>query len=466
MDHQHAVEVLAETERRADVNAIRARGFCMWPLVRLGLWERLLRGEKSPAPVPKQPLRFPPWSALMRWRESRRVRRLPRAEALFLSRHEDYGDRFAAGHYNRHADPMLAFCRRRISCVKIEAREAAAARTFPRAESTEMLEPDRLAALDDPPALEGVESLRTALAALGQPQLFDEPAVLHAIAQFFRRHDAYLEVLARVQPRIVFVVCFFDRRVLPLIAACRALGIRSVDLQHGKNGMNHGMYTHWTCVPEQGYELLPEFFWVWSDAARRNTPAGVSPTAAMHRPIVGGNRWLALWRSGPPFPPEPGEAAWLAGLRSAERVILVSLQPIDPPLPEFVREAIRRSPPTWRWLLRAHPQRRAGIAQGDCERATTAPLFSLLAISHRHITCWSSVAHEALAFGVPTLIVHPSGEQIFSEEIAAGRFQYAADADAVLAWIAGEEPAVPEGEKYIETDDALAEAALTSLLAR
>jgi hypothetical protein len=479
MDHQHAVEVLVEIERRVDVNALRAGGLCVWPLARLGFWERLLQPKAGgAAPAPKTPLRFPPWSAWMQWRERRRVRALPRAEALFLSRHEDYGDRFSAGYSNRHVDPVLAFCRSRLSCLKLEAREPAAARTLPRAVATEFFQPDRLAALPELPAIEGAGLLRATLAEIGEPLGFDESALRREVAQLLRRRAAYLEVLAVVQPRVVFVVCYYDRRVLPLIAAARTLGIPTVDIQHGKQGRYHGAYSHWTRLPPGGYALLPDFLWVWGEPSRRHIADSRGAESLHHRPIVGGNRWLAQWRRGAPFPEDPSEAAWLTDVRKAGRVILITLQPIEPALPPHLREAMQRSPASWLWLLRAHPQRRAeipsmvaalqseGSAAFEGERASAVPLYALLRIADRHITCWSSVAHEAPAFDVPTLIVHPSGRRLYAEEIAAGRFQDAETAEAVLAWIAGEKPAVSTGERYIETDDACAATALDTVLAR
>jgi hypothetical protein len=478
VDHRRAIEVLVEIERRADVNALRAGGLCVWPLVRLRLWEQLLKpmpgdGVRSP----RSTLRFPPWSALQRWRARQRLRELPRADALFLSRAEDHADCFEGRHYNRHVDPLLGFCRGRLSSLKLEPLEPAAKQTTPRAEPTHFFEPNRLAELPPLPVIEGMSDLRSALAALESPPHLDESAVRREAAQLFRWREAYREVLAVVQPRVVFVVCYYDRRVLPLIAACRERGIPTVDIQHGKQGVAHGLYTHWTRIPAGGYALLPDFFWVWGEPSRRHIKDSRPAPSAHHRPIVGGNRWLALWRSGAAFPLPPAEAAWLDEARRAERTILVTLQPIEPMLPPHLRAAMERSPAGWLWLLRAHPHRRAeipallgelraaGSARYEGERASTVPLYALLRVADRHLTCWSSVAHEAPAFHVPTMIVHANGAQLYATEIASGHFAYAENADAVLAWIAGEKPNAVCGDRYIETGDDLAEAALSAVLA-
>ncbi|MEQ1861193.1 MAG: hypothetical protein ABMA13_14825 [Chthoniobacteraceae bacterium] len=465
MDHHRAIEVLVEIERAAEVNELRAGGLHLWPIVRLDFWAQLLRppAERRASRVAARP-RF---GFIHRWRERGRLRALPGAEALFLSRHEDYGDRFDGAHYNRHTDPMFAFCRAKMSCVKLEGQESVTSRTLPRVEPTEFVRVEHLAA-EVEPVVTGSESLRRALAELGESLAFDEANLRAQAADLLQRRDGFLAVLDRVQPRVVFVVCYYDRRVLPLIAACRERGIPTVDIQHGKQGVYHGAYTHWTRLPEAGYELLPDFFWLWGEASRRHIAASQPHALKRHRPLVGGNRWLAMWRDGDAFasPPLP------ARFRSATRVILVTLQPLDPPIPPVVREAVQRGPGDWLWLFRVHPQRRAEIPSlaaslaGNCEfeHASTAPLYSLLRLAHRHVTCWSSVAFEADALGVPTMIVHPSGRTLYADDIAGGRFAYGKSADELLAWVTADTPRM-EVQPYIETSDRRADDALAEILA-
>jgi len=59
----------------------------------------------------------------------------------------------------------------------------------------------------------------------------------------------------------------------------------------------HWAYGRWNNVPETGYELLPRFFWVWSDLEAEAIKGWSSRVSEWHRPIVGGNLFLHLWRS-------------------------------------------------------------------------------------------------------------------------------------------------------------------------
>jgi len=481
VDHKRAVEVLGDIERLAEVNDLRAGDLRIWPLIRLEFWHQLLKPanqrQATAASSGLQLRSMPVVHSMFRWQEMGKLRRLPQAEALFLSRHEDHNDRLPDGFYNRHTDPMLAFCRERMSSLKIEPLEPATERTLPRSVETEFLRIERLAPLGPVPRIEGIERLRATLDRVGETLILDEESLQAQARVLLQWRDAFLAVLDHVQPRVVFVVCYYDRRVLAMVAACRARGIPVVDIQHGKQGIYHGAYTHWTRWPEGGYELLPDFFWLWGEASRRNIACSQPPDLKRHRPVVGGSRWLALWRGGDAFPPEPAPAAWLSEVGKAARVILVTLQPIDPPIPPCVREAVQRSPADWLWLFRVHPQRRADIpklsaslaAAGggrfEFEHASTVPLYALLRITHRHVTCWSSVAFEAPAFDVPTMIVHPSGQSLYAEDIAAGRFTFTQSAEDLLAWVESA-PKVNEAEPYIETSAGRAESALAEILAK
>jgi len=156
--------------------------------------------------------------------------------------------------------------------------------------------------------------------------------------------------------------------------------------------------------------------------------------------------------------------------------VLVSLQPLDEPLPGLLREAIARAPRDWLWLVRAHPHQRPGLARlrqrlsplgeerVEIEEASRRPLFALLAASDHHVTCWSSVVYEALAFDVPSTVIDPAARALYARELAEGSFRAADDAPALLASIARSEPPARAPRAYIEHDRACAERALRSLL--
>jgi hypothetical protein len=174
-----------------------------------------------------------------------------------------------------------------------------------------------------------------------------------------------------------------------------------------------------------------------------------------HRPVVGGNVWLAEWKQGLHGGDDAARA--LAERSSdASRRLIVCLQPIADPVPPALREAMEKSPGDWVWWIRLHRKqlaqreeiRRLIAATGarfEIDEPTALPLYPLIMASDCHLTGWSTVAFEAEAYGVPTVLFHPMAASIFESEIAEGRFLLARNGDGVLAAVA----AARAGRKYL-----------------
>jgi hypothetical protein len=94
------------------------------------------------------------------------------------------------------------------------------------------------------------------------------------------------------------------------------------------------------------------------------------------------------------------------------------------------------------------------------------PLYALLRHADHHVTGWSSVAYEALSFGVPTTLIHPTARQLYPDYIAHGHFRYAAEGEALCRSIeTAERPATEEENPYIVSDLGFVRASLDALLA-
>jgi len=271
-----------------------------------------------------------------------------------------------------------------------------------------------------------------------------------------------------LRPKVLFYSSFTGWT--PLTWACRRLGIPTVDIQHGGQSPYHYLTTHWTKVPTEGYDFMPDYFWCWSDTNRRFIEPWLPGGACRHVPLVGGNRHVAKWRRLGETLLAADEREYLAKLRTKRKVILVTLgYSVEEILPQSLVEAVANAP-DWSWLFRLHPLHRgpsvvdglrrrlrsAGVADVDVEMPTRTRLHALLAAAHHHVTPFSTAGREALAFGVPTLIVHPVGRTYFADEIESGIFQYAESAQEILARLSHQEARAPDA-RYIETDDALVE---------
>jgi hypothetical protein len=508
MDHQNAIDRILALEEACEVEAIRYKGLRLWPYIRLLLWARMLNPGRF---APAKEIGLHQWAchygasfaepksyaAYVRHLEAhhRQIAALAargRTDLLFFSRVEDHADRFDGRSYNRHIDPMIDLVRGAHRFLKLELATAGAAQTVPRFEPTifhdsvDFVRYDARRSLiqsfragEPVPGIEGIDGFFAELNRLEPGFPLNREQVYIEAEQIVHFKGYFREMLGAVRPRAVFAVCYYYDLAMALLAACREMGITSVDVQHGKQGKVHGMYTHWQRVPAEGYDLLPDVFWTWGEESKQNIEKWMPPAVRGHHQVtIGGNRWLAKWahRDTEVLRLAPDEQEALLRLDQESQVVLVSLQPVTPILPEWLFEAIEKAPAMWKWLLRLHPHQRdqleaceafirhRGLVNVDLREATRLPLYALLQRAHRHVTQWSTVGYEALAFGVPTVIVGDTGAALFDADIRQGRFQWASDGATLVERlqdrVAG---GSRRGSVYIETDDALAHAALADV---
>lgn len=245
--------------------------------------------------------------------------------------------------------------------------------------------------------------------------------------------DFYTKILKAVRPSLVFIVCYYSNDGFALTLACRELGIPSIDIQHGAQGEFHHAYGRWSNVPETGFELLPSLFWCWNESDADTIRQWSSKVSKYHKPIVGGNLWLAEWQGNNEFVLYYDNLINTIKESKPETVnILVTPLPDDRHGFEIIMQAMRLSDPSWRWWIRLHPMqvdKKQAMEQlldaheikgYELDSATDLPLYALLRHMDIHITQFSSVVIEAESFGVPSIITTKSGEELFPQQIKTG----------------------------------------------
>lgn len=241
----------------------------------------------------------------------------------------------------------------------------------------------------------------------------------------------------------LIVDCWYNSDAMAATLAAWRLGIWSVDLQHGSQGPGHFAYCSWTKVPTGGYEVRPDRFWVWGKDDAEALLKLNKETLTEENIIVGGNLWMNKWKNG-----RDGDIA--ADIKKAQalvapykKVILVTLQ-TGIEYKEDLFPAIQNSPPEWLWLIRLHRGQVSQMNVIEAEfsglthstiilrQATKLPLYALFTACDCHVTWYSTCAVEALAFGVPSVILHPSGLNVFKRYIEAGVMYYCNEARKIM----------------------------------
>lgn len=493
---EDATLLLAEIAAGYPVTRLTHRGVDLWPLVR----DRLRHGLTKGHLIPRQgkdpgtpflgphglrlgltladPLGDPRRAVVLeRWRAEAEAAMWRRriggpVDLVVLARPEDASDRIGGKPWDRYVDPLIRFARGRgIKVLKVMHGPAAGlddSQAVPAWRHPITWDDAALPLESAAPALFHF----TAWLAARWGMTLDPWALLAEARNVRLRARALWPLLLAAAPKAVVSVCYFAPASAALTYTAKALGIRAVDLQHGKQGP-YSPYSHWGRMADGGYDTLPDLFWTWGEESARAIARHLPAVPGAPEVIVGGNPWPAMWLSG--RGPAGGlDAALEQRISTAERVIVVTLQPIEAPFPAHLLQAIARAPRSWLWLVRLHPHMRKDMAAHkarlpeaanvEIEHSSTGLLYALLRRSQLHLTCWSTVGYEAQLLGVPTGILHPQGIGLYRAELAQGAFRPALDSAAILA-LAGEPPAVPPSD-FIRTDEPTIAAALDRLLRR
>lgn len=440
MQLKEACSILARIEQEKNVNSIILDDVLVWPLIRQCLWVELLnQGKVSTSKSPKNIL-FD--FLLLLVRMSRRVRAklaafsrhflvIPdqKVTTLFFSR-PVYLQKIEGTplFFDRIVDTLFFLSRNKEKVAKFyTARWPGEELYFP---ASVLRMEGQWAAADE------MKHIKVLLGDMALMAGLPKDRFIHKVTQSWRQFLGWRRVARKVflrTPRLkrVFVTSWYFPDMMGIVAAAKESGIETIDVQHGKQGKYQGMYSWWTAIPENGYQMMPDHFWCWGQPSCAHILAS-SQARRLHRPFVGGFPWLDFYRN---FLSQEE-----AGLLKPGCIVLVTLQPPvglhTEPIPDFLVEYLS-SPHSHgkRFIFRCHPNDRGRIdyckqrLEGISAEIYTisdgvSNLFdALLKVTH-HITAYSSCCYEADAFGVPTLLFGSDARDIYAEEIDSGVFAW------------------------------------------
>src|SRR5436190_1412246 len=261
--------------------------------------------------------------------------------------------------------------------------------------------------------------------------------------------------LRDARARALFVVCWYDTLAMGATMAAKRLGLVTVELQHGIQGPTHFAYAGWQRAPKGGYEVLPDLFWCWGQAnvdQLASLNPGFPPTVVA---LAGGNLWLNQWRD----VRLDASASRPKTKAAPDRVVLVTLQ-LE--LDRVLLEGIAASPRNWTWLVRFHPARAPDGRRNDerlllatrhpgldLTRANESLVFQLLSDCDVHVTETSTVALEALGFGVRTIVIGQDGMIRFASFIEQGHMRSARTREELVLEITDTTRFDPEAEPLV-----------------
>jgi hypothetical protein len=489
-DIKSYTEEIHALEQQHDVNQFQHDGLNIWPLIRYHYLLKFKHPEEYETYNKTQAAQL---FGFKKWRADRgnskikkanwsqfidEVNELQSSEVLLYTRKEEYKDEVNGKSYNKFIDPYFDYFQEKgIGLQKLELYGGAPSSGRLNAPQllNEAIFGNYFRSKDALDSVVNSAQLNSTFEWMDQNAdiVINKDRFHNNLKAVYQYEELFTEVLKQVKPKHVFMAAYYASDTFGLILACRKLGITTIDVQHGKQGTFHPVYSHWTKIPEAGYDLLPDYFWNWGKESKDNIDKWF-PTNAKHRCVVGGNLWLGKWKNTDFYQPDTAGKSFIDGLATYKKVILFSLQPIESGMmPEHVKQTIENSPEDWCWLLRLHPSQLKikpeledtfqSMKNVEIEEARRLPLYYLLRHANHHITCWSSVCVEALQFDVPTTIVHSTGEMLFENYIEKGMFTAAKTTQELTILISNSEKKA-FNDDYLLSDTETMESAMKQMM--
>jgi hypothetical protein len=497
MDLQTICELLLKIEQEVDVNDMFHEDAHLWPLVRQFIWVNSVQGNnrqnkssgkenKIAALSKKKPTILDHLNHIAHNSETagqikRYVKTLMQffsfsqqaADVCFLSQPIYYSETLNGRPYSRIIDPFYELLSPQLKCVKLE--ESDSSKKNPcRKYSCNYFNVVPLRAQVEQEVSGTIQRFRKILREINCIVGGEEAELVRGLSvglqTAIKYRDTYTILLNKLKPKLVFLASYYFPQFMGLNWAARLNSIQTVDIQHGKQGKFHGMYSHWSQIPEKGYALLPTWFWSWGNSSAENIMRWQVDRKA-HRCIVGGFPWISRWNT-MEIPTKKFQQP------IAEKIILVTTQApvggMDDFFPEMLVDAITQSPLGWCWIIREHPNYPRGnmvikekLKSVDSHRYimnvyNNISLYALLSKCDFHVTAFSSVCYEAEYFSVPTVIFSRIGKALYAQEIESGRFIYCDDGVSLIDAISCNK-FKKSVEKYIESDINLTLSALQTL---
>lgn len=499
--HQEAISIITEIEKSIDTNALNYGGVCAWPLFRQRIWIHLMNEYYKSMSGPSAPSvnnDGPSFSDVSQLNthiiggsssplihvdhqasEEAMQTSTEAPDLLFFLRPEEHRDSIGDKAYAKILDSLFDRLSQ-YSRLKIEWAERTAM-SFKRKNPSVFLDKDRatqMAFKDPKHSIENFQLIASMLEKLSLSIAVDKASAEQQMERVFRHSRLFEIVLKKFRPKVIFLSVYYHPLGMGLVLAARRMRIPTIDVQHGRLGPIHGLYTHLTQAPVNGYEIVPNYIWCWGQQTKDDIDSALNRSCKIHSGIVGGNPWLDAWINETIQWDATSEAKSLLNRAVGKKRILVSLQTIENPLPIFVINAMASAPKNWVWWIRLHPLRshtaaemadqlrKHGVSEFEIDDTTNLPLFWLLRHSDHHLTSFSSTTIEALAFGLRTTVFSKMGEDTFQNYVKDGNVMCAYNSEQLIKSVASslKLPRPIDRHPFINTSKKQAELALDLIL--
>ncbi|WP_026375620.1 hypothetical protein [Aestuariibacter salexigens] len=276
---------------------------------------------------------------------------------------------------------------------------------------------------DKVPSIAFVDDINDQLRAMGSPVILEHHKVFFEFKRLIWLARSFSTILFFFHAKRVIIPVYYNYVGLAMCLACKWRGTESIEYQHGAQSRFHVTYNDWNTIPSNGYELLPDTFWVWGETNRQRIERWAKRQGA--DVFVTGNAWLDYQQKMLNLPSQPPPLK--AAKQQGKRVAVLCLQRFPEHYKSFVSDAIFASD-GWLWVVKEHPAYPLdkdsterffgqGIQQDKVIIERSVDTYTLLRYANVCVTAFSSVAFESEYYGVPSILFHRDGYEGHSDYI-------------------------------------------------
>lgn len=289
------------------------------------------------------------------------------------------------------------------------------------------------------------------------------------IQKFIEKTEWFEKRLIGIKPKKVFIVDYYNFNNMALINACNKLGIQSIDIQHGAQTAVHAAYANWTSIPENGYNLLPSVFLVWSDREIKLLKEWLVVSQSVYKT---GDLMNVIYKR---LGLEMGKMDehvknWTTQMKGRINVLFTLQYGLV--YDEEMYRVISQTQYEYNWLIRLHPVdlnperisffqnelNRHGITSYEMMFTSQAPLVSILKNTDIHVTHSSSTILEALRYGIKSIVINEYGKQFYADSLQNEDIIYCPPGDGLIACI------TENAKNNIQANDVESQISLTDVL--
>ena len=313
------MELINEIESQFPVSTWKSNEIHLWPIFRFNLFFLNASLRKSKSKMMSQRKAFSQKKKLLLENlnglcQDFRAPQLDRSkndklrtvDFLFLSQTNNRNSKVDACWYDRVADPYIRIANEaNISSLILECSPSHEYR-MPRYSQSVLIQKDinlcklksklhnKKAISENIANLDGFSLFKDYLSHNQLTSFPDNKQLAYQLISIQNMSAYFLKLLQKINPVAGFSIPYYWDIAMAFNLACRKLGIKSVDIQHGLQNESHVAYANWNAVPPEGYGLLPSYFLCWSDFEVKLINHWRKKKIQTHQPVAIGNLGLEL----------------------------------------------------------------------------------------------------------------------------------------------------------------------------